>query len=622
MRDNSNYWTRRAASSRVSRRRVIGGAAAAGMGAAAFGLVGCGDDDDDATPTTAAGTTAAGSPTAASTAAASPTSAIVDGGIARSVFLGGSQFDSVDIHRGQRDEVGWLSGSVLSKIVRFSNPDAGDIEADLAEKWETPDATVYTFNLRKGVKWQNTPLTNGRELTSADIKWHIERQQAGKLVDGSTPKFRFQSDYAGIKVETPDNYTVKMTLPAPNGTFLLRQAAFFAGVPNREATEKFEGSHTTLTEEAMPGTSGYILKQWRTGKDIVLQKNPDYWEKGLPHLDGAINPWGLFEDPNAHRLAFEQKLVDNWGAPDASLTKKVLDDNKSNMYEVLTGISNTVLMHLNVHKQFKDPRLVKAMNMAVDRRAMIQSFHQGLGQVSGVVPWLQEGFAIKPDDLIKLPGYRTDRAVEIKEARELWNAGGGPALGEVDIKGVETWTSVWPDTYQIIAKMFNDSLGVSQFKSTKCTYNDDIIPNLPKGEYPSWIAWTNAVNSPDPRRDLYTSFHSKGSQNWSKVNNPQLDKLLDDALVTADLAKARALVLDAQKIIMENAGFGWVVLYNYIGRNATWNYAHRPLKTQPSAGKAGAGYWNTAGAHLAFKNSWLDPKDPSYSDAVKGRKLG
>ena len=620
--EQRNYWLRKGPAGRVSRRRFVGGAAVAGVGAASLGLVGCGDDDDEggAQATTApgqSGTAAAGSPSAA----ASPGAAVVKGGVARSVFLGGTQFDSVDVHRGQRDEIGWLTGSVLSKIVRFSNPDSGDLEGDLAEKWETPDATVYTFNLRKGVKWQNTPLTKGREFTSADIKWHVERQAAGLLTDGTAATFRFKSDFAGIKVETPDDYTVKMTLPAPNGPFLGRLAAFFAGVPNRETTEKFEGSHNTLTEEAIPGTSGYLLKQFRTGKDIILQKNPDYWEKGYPNLDGAINPWGLFEDPNAYRLAFEQKLVDAWSSPDPSVTKKVLDDNKSTMFETLTGVSNTVLMHLNVHKQFKDPRLVKAMNMAVDRRAMIQAFHQGLGQVSGVVPWLQEGFAIKPDDLIKLPGYRTDRAQEIKEARELWAAGGGPALGDVDIKGIETWTSVWPDTFQVIAKMFNDNLGVSQFKSTKATYNDDVIPNLAKGEYPNWIAWTNAVNSPDPRLSLYSSFHSKGSQNWSRVKNAELDKLLDDSLVAADLTKARSLVLDAQKILMDNAQYGACVLYNYISRTARWNFAHTPLKTQPQGGKAAAGYWNTAGAHLAFKDSWLDPKDPSYTDAVKSRTL-
>lgn len=615
--DQGNYWKRHTSAGRVTRRRFVGGVAAAGAGAASLGLVGCGDDDDTSAQPTTSGqtpgaTTAAGSPTAAAT--------VVDGGVVQGVWLGGSQFDSVDPHRGTRDEVGWLSSYVLNKIVRFSNPDTGDIEGDLAEKWETPDSQTFTFSIRKDVKWQNTPITNGRQFTAQDIKWHIERQAAGKLLDGTTPNFRFKSDWAGVKVETPDDYTVKLTLPAPNGGFLTRLSAFFANVPNREATEKFEGVHSTLTEEAMPGTSGFFLKKWRTGEDIVVMKNPDYFRKGEPHVDGMVNPWGLFADPNAARLAFEQKQTDFWGSPDPSVTKSVIDGHKNEMYEVLTGVANTVLMHLNVHKQFKDPRLVKAMHLAVDRRAMIQAFHQGLGQVSGPVPWLEEGFAIKPDELIKRPGYRTDRALEIKEARELWNAGGGPALGEVDIKAVDTWLGPWPDTSSVLKKMFNDAFGVSQFTSTKCTYNEDIIPNLGKGEYPNWMAWTNAVNSPDPRNDLYTTYHSKGSQNWSKVNNPELDKLLDDAKITSDLTKARDLVSKAQDIILENGMYGNVVLYNYINRTAYWNYFNGNIKVRPSAGKPGAGY-NLSPGHLASKNNSFNPKDPTYTDAIKGRKI-
>ncbi len=615
MRQEDNYWVRRLRSGKTSRRRFVGGATVLGAGTAGLALVGCGDDDDSGGKTpSSSGSPAAGSPTAA---VAQP----VDGGIWRGT-LGATQFDKVDIHRASRDEVGWLSNSVLSKIVRFQNGDTGDIEGDLAEKWETPDAQTYTFSMRKGVKWQNTPLTKGRAVTSQDIKWHIERQQTAKLLDGSAPLFRFTSDFLGIKVETPDESTVKLTLPAPNGVFLSRLSAFNASVPNREATEKFENSVETITEEAMPATGAYMLKQWRGGKDTILQKNPDYWEKGLPHFDGGIYVTGLFQDPNANRLAFEQKQVESWGAPDASVTKSVIDANKDRMYEVLTGVSNTVLMHLNVFKQFKDNRLVRAMNMAYDRRAIIQSLHQGLGQVSGCVPWLQEGFAIKPADLIKLPGYRVDRAVEIKEARDLWAAGGGPALGEVDIKVEASWAALFPDSYQLVAKMFNDAFGVTQFKSTKTTYNDDIIPNLQKGEYPNWMAWTNAVTNPDPRLETFGLWHSKGSQNYSKVNDPALDKLLADALATADLAKARDLSLQAQKIILENAGYGWVVLYNYIGRAARWNFSHVPLKSQAGPGKAAEGYWNTANQSKSFKESWFDPKDPSYSDAVKNRTLG
>ena len=83
----------------------------------------------------------------------------------------------------------------------------------LAEKWTQPDPTTYVFSLRKDVKWQNTALTQGRALTSADIKWHFDRQAAAKTKDGVDTPFRFSAVYKGIKVETPDATTAKITLP-------------------------------------------------------------------------------------------------------------------------------------------------------------------------------------------------------------------------------------------------------------------------------------------------------------------------------------------------------------------------------------------------------------------------
>ena len=610
MSKEDNYWLRRSTEGRVSRRRFVGGAAVAGVGAASLGLVGCGDDDDTAAspsaPTTASGTTPA--------AGASPTAAAVaipQGGVSRGVFFGGTVYDSVDVHRAFGDPTSWLSNQVINKVVRFKNPNTGELEGDLAESYEAPDASTYIFKVRKDVKWQNTPLTNGRALNAQDLKWHFERQASGKLKDGSDSAYRFSAIYKDIKLETPDDFTLKMSLPTPNGPFLTRLAGYFSTVPNREATEKFEGDHRTLNEEAMPATGAYTLKQWRAGKDIQLAKNPNHFRKGQPNLDGQIVPLGLFEDATAHRAAFEQKQVDSWGGPDAAVTKGVIDKNKDAMGEVLTGVGNTVFLSLNMNKQFKDVRLVRAMNMAVDRRLMIQTFHQGLGQVSGPVTWLQEGFAIKPDDLIKLQGYRTDRALEIKEARELWAAGGGPALGDVDIKVPDTWLGPWPDTNQVVIKMFNDSLGVTQIKSTKTSYNEEIIPNLSNGNFPNWTAWTSQVNSPDPRNDLYGTFHSKGSTNFNKVNNPELDKLLEEAVQHTDIPKGIAAARKAQEILLANGSYGQIVLYNYIARSAVWNYWHPTLAEYPSAGKAGRGY-NIFAQHLAPGINYINPKDPSY----------
>lgn len=518
----------------------------------------------------------------------------------------------MDVHRAFGDPTSRVANQTQNKVVRYKDPNTGEIEPDLAEKWEIPDAATYTFNLRKGVKWHNVPPANGREFTAEDIKWHIERQAGNKSKTGEPIDFRFNSFYKTVtKIEIPDKNTIKLTLATPNGTFLDALAAYFRTVPNREASEQFEAEHRTLNEAAIIGTGPFIPTEFRAGKDVKFKRNPDYFIKDQPNLDGQV--WTiLFEDPNAARAAFTQKQLDAWASADASVTKSIIDANKGAMYEVLTGVANTVALYINVNKFFKgDNRLVQAMNMAIDRRQLIQTLHQGLGQVSGPVTWIQEGFAIPRDELVKFNGYRTDRQAELRDARQLWQAAGGASLGDIDITIPRTWAAPYPDTQQIIPKMLNDNLGVTQFKSTLSDYNENIIPNLFNGNFPSWFGWITAVDSPDPRTQLRNVFHSKGSSNFQKVSNPQLDKILDDALEITDQKKAVAKMREAQDILMQNAQYGVITLYNYIARTAVWNYWHPPLKEDPGKDKPGAGYFLDAG-HLIAGRGWIDTKDPSY----------
>ena len=609
MSEIDNYWKRKISSQGMSRRRVLSGAATAGIGVGALGLVGCGDDDDDGGDPTAApsgsGTTAPGA--SPSAAAATKTK----GGVLRAQIP--NVFDSTDVHRALGDPTSWLSNYVLNKVVRFKNPDTGEIEGDLAESHEIVDASNLTFKIRKDVKWQNTPITNGRAFNAQDLKWHFERQANNVLLDKTTAGgMRQASLYKGMKIETPDDFTLKLGLATPNAVFITRLAAYFSCVPNREASEKFEADHRTLTEEAMPATGAFQLKQWRANQPIIFERNPTNFRKDEPLLDGWIAPL-LFEDPNAYRLAFEQKQVEAWGAPDASLTKSVLDANKETMTEVLSGVGNTVFMSLNTGKApfNKDPRLVKAMYLAFNRRLAISTFHQALGQVSGPVPWLQEGFAMKPDDLIKQPGYRPDYAADAKEAKALWDAAGGASVGEIDIKVPDTWLASWPDTPQFLITMFNSAFGTTQFKSTKTTYNEEIIPNLARQEFPNWFGWTSQVNSPDPRSDLFSAWHSTSPSNWNKVNNPDLDKAVAAGLQEVDINKSKTSVDAAQKILLENGAYGQMVLYNYISRSAVWNYYKSNVKVPGGPGKPATGF-NIFAGHLFGSNVWLDQKDPSY----------
>jgi ABC-type transport system substrate-binding protein len=592
---DSSYW-HRFTSSRISRRRVLAGTASVGLGAAALGVVGCGGDDGKD-----------GDADRARFEDRKP------GGVARGIFLGALDFSTVDLHRERNNPTHWIANSVLNKVVRHKDPDTGELEADLAESWEPVDAANYVFKIRRDVKWQDTPVTRGRQLTAEDVKWHFQRQIDGKLLDGSTGDFARGSFYRQItRVEQPDQYTVRVTLERPNATFLDAIAGFLHTVPNREATERFgEGDSKTRTEEAMPATGAYILKQWRADREVIFQKNPNNFRKGEPLLDGMIVPL-LFGDPAAARIAYEQKQIDAWSAPDNTTTKAVIDAHAGQMWESLNAVANTVYLGLNMNQQFKDIRLVRAVNLALDRRALIQSFHQGLGQVSGPVTWLQEGYAIPPNDLIQMDGFRVNREEDNRRARELWAAADGAALGEINVATIQDWMNVFPDTVTILPDTLNRALGVRQFVSRRGTY-EDVTANLVNGRFPNWFAWTTAVSGPDPRQGLRSTYHSTSATNYQKVNNADLDSLTDRALQETDYNKGVDLVRQIQRILVENGMYGNVIAYNYIFRSAGWNYFHGNLKTPPTKDQPGQGYNIGAGAgHLAPGRVWIDQKHATF----------
>ncbi|MCC7365192.1 MAG: hypothetical protein IT303_12560 [Dehalococcoidia bacterium] len=204
MANEDNYWLRRATSGRFTRRRFVGGAAASGLGAAALGLVGCGDDDDDDTTATATGTstgTAAATGTASGTATASATTAVAKqkGGIARFTSANAT-YDTFDADRTRFGPMGTLLGLAYQSMVGWKSYKDSKLEGYFTESWQQPDKNVYVFKVRPGTTWHNKAPVNGRAATAADLKFHIERNKAGKLKDGSVdanfyrqPSFRRSS---------------------------------------------------------------------------------------------------------------------------------------------------------------------------------------------------------------------------------------------------------------------------------------------------------------------------------------------------------------------------------------------------------------------------------------------
>src|SRR3989442_7911640 len=136
------------------------------------------------------------------------------------VLTRASQWDPPVIDPRLTQSVGLFqfAGLTSSRLVRYAFPDEASgtsdltLKGDLAESWQaSPDYRIWTFKLRRGVKWQNLPPLNGRELTSADVKYCYEA-----YAKEGVQSFTFQ-EIEGM--ETPDKSTLRIHLKSPNALF-------------------------------------------------------------------------------------------------------------------------------------------------------------------------------------------------------------------------------------------------------------------------------------------------------------------------------------------------------------------------------------------------------------------
>ena len=182
------------------------------------------------------------------------------------------------------------------------------VQPELAERWEiSPDAKTYTFHLRKGVKFANLPPVNGRELTSADVKFSAEYATgSGELKDKKLPQGRNDYMYEGLdRVETPDPYTVRFHFKDAFVPFINYTASDWNPVLPREIFEK-DGNY----KDTMVGTGPFQLdpQASQKGTRYVFKKNPTYWEEGKPYFDEA-RVLILIQDATA-KAGFHAKQVD------------------------------------------------------------------------------------------------------------------------------------------------------------------------------------------------------------------------------------------------------------------------------------------------------------------------
>jgi peptide/nickel transport system substrate-binding protein len=182
---------------------------------------------------------------------------------------------SLDPHKSGSFQVHHRLGLVYSRLLAFeTGPDipysSFRLRGDLAERWEeSDDGLTYTFHLRDGVTWHDKPPVNGRPFVADDVIATFDRILATGL---HAPLLENVASY-----EAPDDRTVVVRMSEPFAPLLNNMANHYLWILPREAVD----GQINLDTEAI-GTGPYTLERREQNVEVLLRKNPDYFEEACP----------------------------------------------------------------------------------------------------------------------------------------------------------------------------------------------------------------------------------------------------------------------------------------------------------------------------------------------------
>ena len=304
------------------------------------------------------------------------------------VGMSAPDIGQVDPHKATTTQDKPMTGWMFNGLVRYK-PGSGDLatlEPDLAEKWtRSPDGLVWTFTLRKGVKFHR----GFGELTADDVVFSLNRA-------GDAKASSFSADYRSFaKVEAVDPLTVRITLKEPVPSLLHLVANFHGGnIVSKKAVEQM-GDDFKL--KAI-GTGPFMVDEYKPKESITFVANKDYF-RGAPKLDRIV--YRFIQADAARDLAFQSGEIDViYGRQDQKWVERM-----KSMPGVTVDVvrpAELTLLHFNIaQKPLDDIRVRRAIATAIDNRQIVKFTGEVMSAPGrSVVPIGYLGF----DDSTPIPG--------------------------------------------------------------------------------------------------------------------------------------------------------------------------------------------------------------------------
>lgn len=489
---------------------------------------------------------------------------------------------SLDGHKEATFAVLHATAPFYSVLIRVnpSNPSSTtDFTCDLCTEMPKPtdNGLTYTFKIRQGVKFHDgTPLTahdvgtSWRRIVSPPPGVSSARQNNFVMVD---------------KVEDPDDTTVIIRLKFPTLSFLPALADPFAFIYSKQVLDKDQHWY----EKNIMGSGPFKFDSYEIGQSVKGVRNPDYYHKGQPYLDGFNAIFAPKQAVRTDAIRGDRAAAEFRGLPPSARDQLVKELGDKITVQSSDWNCGNVLTPNHKKPPFDDVRVRKALFLAIDQwhgAAALQKI-ANVRTVGGVV-FPGSPLAVTKEELQKLPGYWPDIDKSRAEARRLLKEAGQEAL-----------------TFELLNRNVDQPYGivgtwlVDEFSKVGMRVTQKVMPTGPwidsmrRGDFTVALE-ANCQNVVNPIADVGRYLpHDIYSENFAFHDDPKQVEIYNKMLRETDVAKARVLMREYERQVLDVGAHQLMV---------TWWYRILPMRSYLKG-------WKISPSHYLnqdLANIWLD----------------
>jgi peptide/nickel transport system substrate-binding protein len=412
------------------------------------------------------------------------------------------------------------------------------IVPDLATNWElSEDGIQLTFKLREGVKWHD-----GKPFTAKDVvcTWDLLLGKATEKLRTNPRKIWYQN-VESVTAHGDSEAVFHLTRPQPALIALLASGyspVYPCHVPPRDMR-----SHPI-------GTGPFKFAEFKPNERIAITRNPDYWKKGRPYLDGI--EYTIIPNRSTALLAFEAGKFDLTFPDEVTipLVKEVKSQRPEAICEVRpTNVSTNLIINRD-KPPFDSADVRRALVLALDRKSFIDILAEGQGDIGGaMLPPPAGVWGMPPDFLETVIGYDPGVQKNRIEARKIMEKLGYGPDKRLNIRVSTRNIAVYRDPAVILIDQLKDIYIDGELDPVETA---TWFPKVARKDYQIGLNITGS-GVDDPDQQFYENYACGSERNYTGYCNPELQKLFDEQSSEAGREKRRKLVWEIDKKLQEDA---------------------------------------------------------------------